>query len=482
MRILLKNIKALHTCDDRRQVLRGAYLVVDDGVIREVGAGAAPSGVFDREVDLTDCIVMPGFVNIHHHFYQSVTRAVPAAQRGHLIGWLKLVYPIWSKLTPADLAVATSAACAELLLTGCTTTVDHSYLLPGALPEFVDEEVRAALETGIRLHLVRGSLTTFEDDIESELTALLGAKAGGLLDDESLVLSDMRRAAERYHDTSFGSRIQIGFGPTTVTYNNPQFMRDVASLATEFGCGLHTHFHPRTDEREVAGRLPAGNPSGFLKETGWLRPGTWFAHSTRLNDHEIGVLADAGCSIAHCPRMILRLGARVPPIHAYRRRGIRVGVGVDGAASNDAGSMIGEVRLVPLLHRLAGGEGNVPHQEWIDPDDALDMATRVGADILGRSDIGVLAPGMAADVTAFKLDAIGYAGAVVDPLTALILAGSESRSFLTMVNGEIKVLNGALCDQNEDRLRRNLDSSAIRILDEIAPLTGISYEKYPSRI
>lgn len=481
MRILLKNIKALYTCDDQSKVLRNAYLVTCDGVIEEVSAGIAPTGIFDREVDLAGCIVMPGFVNIHHHFYQSVSRAVPAAQRGHLIGWLKLVYPIWSKLTPADLAAATSAACAELLLTGCTTTVDHSYLLPGARSEFVDEEVKAAIETGIRLHLVRGSLTTFEGDIESELTTLLGARAGGLLDEESLVLSDMKRTAERYHDTSFGSHIRIGFGPTTVTYNNPQFMRDVAALATEFNCGLHTHFHPRLDEREVAVGLPGGNPSGFLKETGWLRPTTWFAHSTRLNDQEIGVLADAGCAIAHCPRMILRLGARVPPIHAYRRRGIRVGVGVDGAASNDAGSMIGELRLVPLLHRLAGGEGDVPHQEWIDPDDALDMVTRVGADILGRSDIGSIAPGMAADVTAFKLDAIGYAGAVADPLAALLVAGSEPRAFLTMVNGGIKVLNGVLCDQDEDSLRGNLDSAAIRILDEIAQLTGIAYDKYPSR-
>ncbi|WJR80861.1 amidohydrolase family protein [Bradyrhizobium sp. NP1] len=480
-RILLKNIGTLHTCDDRRQVLKHAYLVIDGNIIREVDAGTAPDGVFDSEVDLAGCIVMPGLVNIHHHFYQSVSRAVPAAQRGHLVAWLKLVYPIWSRLTPADLAAATSAACAELLLTGCTTTADHSYLLPGARAEYVDEEVSAALETGIRLHLVRGSLTTFEDDIEQELTTRLGARAGGLLDDEQSVLADMTRTARRYHDTSFGSRTRVGFGPTTVTYRNMQFMRDIATLATEFGCGLHTHFHPRLDEREAAAQLPGGTPTGFLKETGWLRPSTWFAHSTRLNDHEMAVLGDAGCAIAHCPRMILRLGARVPPIHMYQRHGIRVGVGVDGAASNDAGSMIGELRLVPLLHRLAGGEGTVPHQEWIDPDDALDMATRVGADILGRTDIGSIAAGMSADITAFKLDAIGYAGAVADPLAALLLAGSEQRAFLTMVDGRIKVLNGSLCDQDEHRLRRGLDNAANRILAEAAQLTGVVYENYPNR-
>jgi cytosine/adenosine deaminase-related metal-dependent hydrolase len=480
-RYLLKNIKALYTCDDDRRILKNCYVVVNDNVIAEIGAGEIPNGTFDDEIDLADCIVIPGLVNVHHHFFQNISRAIPAAQRGHLLAWLKVLYPIWAKLTPADLAASTSAACAELLLTGCTTTADHSYLLPGASPDFVDEEIKAALETGVRLHLVRGSLTGFEDNLESELTSLLGDRAGGLLDDEKLVLSDMERTVKRYHATSFGSRISVAFGPTTVTYDNKMFMQDVAALAAEFGCGLHTHFHPRLDERNAATALHGLSPAEFLAQVGWLRPGTWFAHSTRLNDDEIGALADNGCAIAHCPRMILRLGARVPPIHTYRRRGIKVGVGVDGAASNDAGSMIGELRLVPLLHRLAGGEGSVPHQEWIDPDDALLMATRVGADILGRTDIGHIAVGMAADITAFSLNAIGYAGAVADPLSALLLAGSEVRAFLTMVDGSIRVLNGQLREQNEDRLRRTLDAAANRILHEAKLATGITYDSYPNR-
>ena len=395
--------------------------------------------------------------------------------------WLKLLYPIWSKITPTDLAAATSAACAELMLTGCTTTADHSYLLPNGNPEFVDEEVGAALRLGIRLHLVRGSLTTLEGTLANELSQALGDRAGGLLDREKDVLADMRRAASRYHDGSFGSNIAIAFGPTTVTYENKRFMRDVAALASDFGCGLHTHFHPRQDERDSAADLYGETPAEFLKDVRWLRPGTWFAHSSRLNETEMDALAKNRCGIAHCPRMIMRLGARVPPIHTYRERGITVGVGVDGAASNDAGSMIGELRLVPLLHRLFGGEGDVPHSKWIDPYDALLMATKNGASILGRSDIGSLSIGKAADVTAFSLKAIGYAGAVKDPLSALVLAGSETRAALTMIDGKVRVRDGVLCGVDENHLKQALDIAALRVVNAAEKMTGINYDRYPER-
>lgn len=482
MRRLLKNIEALYTCDTQDRILRGAYIVVENNSFAEIGAGDPPPGDYDEIFDLDGCIAVPGLINVHHHFFQHLTRAVPRAQRGNLLDWLRLLYPVWSRVGPREIEAATKAAIAELLLTGATTTADHCYLVPNCDPAFIDSEIGAARAMGIRLHLVRGSTTSIEANLEQELTPLLGPRAGGLIDEEQSVLSDMRRTIEKYHSTSRGSFLTVAIGPTTTTFDNLNFMRDVAQLAKESDCGLHMHFHPRPDERDRVYRETGRSPLDILDDCGWLRPGTWFAHGTRLENEEISRLADEGCALAHCPRMILRLGAKITKVHRARLLGLRTGIGVDGAASNDAAAMLDEMRIALLLHRVGGGDAGVPFEEWLDPYDILLMATREGAAILGRSDIGMVKEGMLADLAVFSMRGVGYAGARFDLLSGLLLAGSEARAELTMVGGKPLVIAGQLLDQDETKIRKYTDDCALRLVEEASALTGVNYFEFPPRL
>lgn len=482
MRRLLHDIDALYTCDDADTALGGAWIVTDGERIAEVGAGAPPEGQFDERIDLSGTVAMPGLVNMHHHFFQTLTRAIPAAQRGHLVEWLWRMYPLWSLMTPDDLAAATRATAAELMLTGATTTVDHSYLIPRCDQAFVEAEVEAALGMGLRLHLVRGSITALEADLAPRLTAVLGPRAGGILDTPDEVLAAMRATLERHHATGWGTRVSVALGPTTTTYEDLSFMAAVARLAEEFSCGLHTHFHPRPDERATAKALLGTTPSEVLERVGWLGPRTWFAHSTRLDADDMARLAAHGCAVAHCPRMVVRLGARVTEVHRMLDAGVRVAIGVDGGASNDSGSMLGEMRLALLLHRVAGGEGTVPTEDWLDPYDILRMSTREGAAILGRDDIGRIAPGACADITAFDVSAVGFAGARTDLLSGLLLAGDDTRAALTMVAGEPKVRDGRLVEGDERALRAAVDAATARLVEKAAALTDVDYAAFaPSR-
>lgn len=480
MRRLLTNIDALHDglADAPR---RGVHVVVAGDRIAAIGEGAAPAGEFDEVIDLAGCLVLPGLVNIHHHFFQTLTRAIPGVQRGHLLDWLMAMYPLWARMTPDDLAAATEAACAELLLTGATTTSDHCYLVPGARPDFVEAEVAAARGMGIRLHLVRGSITALEADLGDRLTALLGPRAGGLLDEPDTVLAEMRRTFRDHHAPGDGAWLTVGLGPTTTTFDDLGYMRRVADLAAEFGGALHTHFHPRPDERALYAERFGRTPIDVLADTGWLRPGTFFAHSTRMDAHDIAMVARAGAGIAHCPRMVMRLGARITPVHAMRAAGVAVGIGVDGASSNDAGSMIGEMRLALLLHRLMGGGAEVPHESWIDPPELLRMATSIGADIIGRRDLGRLAVGAPADIVAFDMTGVGYAGARTDLLSALLLAGSDNRTALTMVGGRPLVRDGRLVGRDERVIRARVDRATARLIEEVSRLTGLDYHAFPAR-
>jgi 8-oxoguanine deaminase len=293
MRRLLTNIDALQD-GIADAPLRDAHVVVDGERIAAIGAGAAPAGDFDEVIDLSGCIVLPGFVNAHHHFFQTLTRAIPGVQRGHLLDWLMLLYPLWARMTPDDLAAATEAACAELLLTGATTSSDHCYLVPGARPEFVEAEVAAARGMGLRLHLVRGSITRIEADLGERLTALLGPRAGGLLDESEPVLAEMARAIRAHHAPGDGAWVTVGLGPTAIAFDDPAFMRRVAAMAAEAGCSLHTHFHPRPDEREYCAAQFGKEPVEVLADLGWLRPGTYFAHATRMDAATIARVARRG--------------------------------------------------------------------------------------------------------------------------------------------------------------------------------------------
>jgi 8-oxoguanine deaminase len=482
MRRLIENIDELYTCDAADTVLRDAWIVVDGDKIGEIGSGALPSGDFAERINLSGSIAMPGLVNTHHHFFQSLTRALPRAQRGHLIEWLGLFYPVWGGMTPDDLAAAAASTAAELLLTGATTSADHFYLIPKADPAFVDSEVAATKAAGMRLHLVRGSLTAIEGDLESRLSKTLGPRAGGLIDVPEDVLADMKRTIERYHDLSHGSMTTVALGPTTPTYDNLDYLKDVARLAVESEVGLHMHLHPQPAERTRTQARFGRTPMQVLDGVGYLTPKTWFAHGTRLDEFDLALMRDRGVSMSHSPRMIMRLGSRITPLHDVLASGVRVAVGVDGAASNDGGSMLGEMRIALLLHRLAGGGDEVDPARWLDPYDVLLMSTREAAAIIGRSDIGSLAPGMCADVTAFDMTGVDYAGARQHLLSGLLLAGDNTRASLTMVAGETRVRDGKLLHQDEFAVRQKVDLAAARLTERAARLTGVDYLTFPDRV
>jgi cytosine/adenosine deaminase-related metal-dependent hydrolase len=475
MRRIIEEIDALYTCDDRHTILKHAWMVVEDGKIAAVGEQQPPDGDFDERIDLSGSIAMPGFVNAHHHFFQTLTRALPRAQRGQLMDWLEVLYPVWGAMSPDDLAAATGATAAELLLTGATTSVDHFYLVPRCDPAYVDAEVAAACTAGLRLHLVRGSLTAIEGDLEYKLSKSLGPRAGGIIDEPGPVLADMRQTIERFHDARHGSPVTVALGPTTPTYDNLGFLQSVAELASEARVGIHMHVHPQDRERALCRERFGRTPIEVLDGAGILGTRTWLAHATRLDADDMALLADRGAGVAHCPRMILRLGARIPGIHEMVAKGMRVAVGVDGAASNDSGSMLGEMRLALLLHRLFNGGGEVPPAAWLTPYDVLLMATRVAADLIGRGDIGQVTPGFCADLTAFDMRGVGYAGARSDLLGGLLLAGDDTRASLTMVAGRPLVRDGRLVLHDEHSLREKADHAAERLLARVASITGVNY-------
>lgn len=304
----------------------------------------------------------------------------------------------------------------------------------------------------MRLHLVVGSAPTLEGNLEELLRPEIGEKLTKLIDPEDQVYEIMRATARRFHDASFGSMTGVAFGPTGVTYTMPHMMQKIATLAAEFGCGLHTHLHPRPDERQKATTHLQSDPIAFLKQSGWMRPGTWFAHCSQLTDDEMKEFADANVGVAHCAHTIPRLGFPLARISAMREHGVAVGVGVDGCASNDSGSILHDMRLALLLHRIGTPLGTDTETAWLSPYDVLLMATRNGAAILGRTDIGQISVGKAADIAAFKLDRVGYAGTWRDPLGALLLAGCDPYAHLTMANGCIVVLNGQLISADEKRI------------------------------
>lgn len=475
---MIANIDALYTCDRNDRVLTQAWVVVDGAKISAVGEGTPPDGDFAERLNLEGSIAMPGLINTHHHFFQTLTRALPGVLRGHLWEWLLSLYPVWSLMGPDDLAAAAAASSAELLLTGATTTVDHLYLVPRTDDAYLEAEINAVRRLGIRLHLVRGSLTSIEGDLEQTLTATLGPRAGGLIDEPSAVLASMRNAVRRWHDPSAGSMLTIALGPTIPTWSNGAFMRAVSQLSDELDVGIHMHFHPQGKERQLCREQFDCSPLEWLDDHGILSPRTWLAHVTRLDNEDIALLARRGVGVAHCPRMIMRLGARIPYIHRMREAGLRVGIGVDGAASNDGGSMLNELRLALLLHRLTDGGGDVAPEAWLDPIDVLKMATGNGASIMRRDDLGAIVPGLQADITAFDMRGIGYAGVRGDRLSGLLLTGDSSIASLTMVAGSPLVREGRLIGQDEIRLRAAADRAADRVIDRAESLTGKTYRDF----
>lgn len=473
MSLLLRHCSWIYTCDERDTVIVDGFIRIKGSRIAEVGEEPYPGQPTQTSIDLRGAIVLPGLVNVHHHFFQSLTKAIPPGTRATAFEWLFQMYPIWACYDAESFSAASELAAAELLLSGATSSADHSYFHPQLGAETLPAQIEAVQHAGLRLHLVRGSTATVEADLESRLARVMGNDVGALIDDLPGLQAATEAAVRRYHDTSDGAMLRIDLGPTGVTYAKPELMRANADLAAEYGCGLHTHYHPRESEREISRRLVGREPLDFLVDSGWIRPRTWMAHSTQLDDEEIAAFARSGVGVAHCPHTVVRLGYPITRLARMRRAGMPVGIGIDGPASNDRSSMIQEMRLALLLHRANSALDVVPARDWLDANDVLEMATREGARILGRTDIGALVAGKCADVTAFDLTSIHYAGAVADPLAGLLLAGCDSRARLTVVNGQVLVRDGRLMRLDEHALVERANATARRIL-------RVAAQRYPA--
>lgn len=458
--LLLRNISWLYTCDDDDRVIEGAFVLVRDGVIADIGREPTQHRA-DEEIDLAGHVVTPGMINLHHHFYQSLTRAVPEADRTPALEWLFTMYQFWAAVDPEAMYWGTMTAAAELLKSGATTAVDHSYLMPGGSPDYVTAQIDAARKLGLRFHLVRGSMVTIEANLADRLRPILGDGLDRLLDREEEILP-LLESALAHTDGSKGSMLRIDLGPTGVTYAKPHLMKQMARLAEECGSGLHTHYLPRQVERDMAQTMLGMTPLELLDRSDWLRPGTWFAHCTEVNDEEIAHFARCGAGMCHCPRTVVRLGYQKPRVDAWRKAGANVGVGVDGPASNDGGSLLSDLRLAATLHRIDTGNHPGPG-DWMSPYDALLLATRNAARVLNRDDIGALAVGMRADIAGFDMRKLCYVGSLADPLGGLILAGTNPDASYTIVDGRVVVRAGTLETHSEADIIENGNRMAGRI-------------------
>lgn len=475
-RILIKDAYLCCTFDRANRRLPRAYVVVQGGKIEEVGASW--QGAFDGEViDALGKILLPGLINVHHHFYQNLTRNVPAVQKCTLLDWLKYLYAIWAGVDAEVAYFGALVSIAELLLTGCTTTSDFAYLNPAGTGDLLAEEVRAARELGIRFHPVRGCLPAMEGDLPREIRAELGVDVSPLIEPKDKVLEASWRAIRDFHDPSPFSMCRVALGPTTVVYDDPEFMKSLKTLAAENGCLVHVHLHPRADEVAYCRQRYGKRPLEFLESIGWLDEGTWIAHATEHTQEDIGVLARNGAGVTHSPSCHMRLGCKVAPIPQMLRAGINVGIGVDGGASNDSGDMLGELRVAMFVHRIQGVHADAGVDDWLGPEDVFRLATVGGARVLGWETLGTIESGKAADLVLFDLQQIGYAGALADPLGALVYCGYSHRADLTMVNGRILVRDGKLTGMSEKYIVQNANRVAARLLDQAQAATGIDFRR-----
>ena len=438
--LLIQNANAVATFDDVNRELRDASIFVRDNVIHAVGPAADLPREADEIINAQNCVVIPGLINTHHHMFQTLTRAIPAVQDAELFTWLKGLYPIWARVTPDMIHTSALTAMAELLLSGCTTSSDHLYLYPNGAK--LDDTISAAEQIGMRFHAMRGSMS-------------VGESAGGLppdsvVENEAAILKDSQRVVEQFHDANHYAMIRVGLAPCSPFSVSTDLMRESASLARSFkdqGVRLHTHLAENDHDIAYSREKFNKTPTEYAEDLGWLGEDVWHAHCVKLDAHGIARFAATDTGIAHCPCSNMRLASGIAPIRKLIDSGVRVGLGVDGSASNDGSHMLAEARQAMLLARV--GRSLQPFGcddggRELSARDALRLATRGGARVLGRDDIGVIAPGMAADLALFRTDTLAMAGgAVHDPVAALMFCASPQTEY-TIVNGHVVVSKGQL--------------------------------------
>jgi cytosine/adenosine deaminase-related metal-dependent hydrolase len=446
--LLIRHAQLLVTMDDARREIADGAVFVRDHVIEAVGPSAALPSTADLVIDAHDQIVLPGLVNTHHHMSQTLTRAVPPAQDASLFGWLGALYPVWAGLTPPMVRTSTQVAMAELLLSGCTTSSDHLYIYPNGCR--LDDSIEAAAQIGLRFHAARGSMS-------------VGQSQGGLPPDavvetEAAILHDTQRLIERWHDPQRYAMLRIVVAPCSPFSVSPALMRESARLARSYGAAhgvsLHTHLAENDSDIAYTREKFGCTPAEYAESLGWLGPDVWCAHCVKLDAAGIAQFARTGTGVAHCPCSNMRLSSGIAPIRAMRDAGVPVSIAVDGSASNDSSHLLAEARQALLLQRVTGAA--------MTAREVLEMATRGGAQVLGRDDIGALAPGMAADIVTFPLGDIGLAGALHDPLAALLFC-QVPRVQHNIVHGRVVVQDGRLTSvelptliEQHNRLAREL--------------------------
>ncbi len=440
--VWLRDPLAVHLGRDIDPALAGRGIIIDTGtgtIVELVATGQEPAGggqSVDETFDAREHVITPGLINTHHHFYQTLTRAwAPVADKA-LFDWLTTLYPVWARLTPKALELATTVAMAELLESGCTTAADHHYLFPTGMDEAIDVQAGVVRRLGMRALLTRGSMS-------------LGEKDGGLppqhtVQDAEVILADSRRLVEAYHERGAGAQVQIGLAPCSPFTVTTDLMRESAALAEELDVRLHTHLAETLDEEEFCRERFGLRTVDYLESVGWLSDRAWLAHGIHFDTEEIARLGAAGVSVAHCPTSNMRLASGIARAVELEDAGVTVGLGVDGSASNDASNLIREVRQALYLQRLRYGSEEVTCAR------ALDWATRGSAAALGRDDIGRIEVGRQADLALFRLDGLAFSGSH-DPIPALVLCGAE-KADRVMVNGSWRVVDGGVVGLDKEAL------------------------------
>lgn len=428
--LLIQHAAHIVSMDDAGTSWEDAAIYVEQNVIRQIGPTEQLPQEADRVIDARDMLILPGLVNTHHHFYQTLTRNLPEAQDANLFHWLRTHYPIWAGLTPEAISVSTRTAIAELMLSGCTTSSDHCYIWPNG--SRLDDQIEAAVEMGFRFHAARGSMS-------------VGESQGGLPPDsvverEEDILRDSQRVIEQYHDASPYAMLRVVLAPCSPFSVSPELMRQSAAMARAYGVHLHTHLAETLDEAEYCTETFGRTPVELAEDLGWVGFDVWHAHMVHPSPDEVFRLGQTHTGVAHCPSSNMRLASGIAPINPLRQAGARVGLGVDGSASNDGSHMLDEARQALLLQRVTGNPAALRARE------ALWLATRGGASVLGRDDIGYLAPGMAADFIGYRLDTLELAGgAPHDPLASLVFCHPPQVD-LSVINGRVRVQDQTLLD------------------------------------
>ncbi|MDF1801778.1 8-oxoguanine deaminase [Thalassovita sp.] len=417
---LIRNADHLLTMDDTRRELSGADVLIRDGQIAAIGTGLSTTGEI---IEARGCVVTPGLVNTHHHLYQSLTRAVPGGQDALLFGWLQTLYPIWARFGPEEMFVSAQLGLAELALSGCTLSSDHLYLYPNGAR--LEDTIHAAAELGLRFHPTRGAMSIGESDG--------GLPPDRLVEREADILNDCIRVVDAFHDPAEGSMCRVGIAPCSPFSVSRELMRDAALLARDKGVMLHTHLAENDEDIAYSLEKFGCRPGQYAEDLGWTGADVWHAHCVKLDGQEIDLFAKTRTGVAHCPCSNCRLGSGIAPVRPMRDAGVKVGLGVDGSASNDAGNLVLEARQAMLLQRVARGADAMSARE------ALEIATRGGAEVLNRHDCGQIAVGKRGDVAIWDVSGIESAGSW-DP-AALLLAGPVSVRYL-LVEGRQVVRDG----------------------------------------